>query len=355
MASILCKGGRLFDGERFLTADLLIKEGRIARIEEDIRETADILYDASGMTICPGLVDAHVHMGGISYERFAISADLSTIPFGVTAAVDASGCRGSKEILDAFTVKNAVLLCGSIRENRADFSEAEQMAPLYREKAIGLKCYFDRYVSPVEDETPLCEMVSYADRHKLLVMVHSSNSPIPMTKLVSVLRAGDILSHAYHGGVHHVAEEDYASLRDAKRRGVFIDAALAGHVHTDFAIFRGAIEAGLAPDIISSDITKVSAYMRGGRYGLPMCMSIAKHLGMREDDVLRAVTSTPARALGKGDEWGSLQVGRCADIAVLSEQNDGFDLTDAAGNRIVSKKGYRNVLTIINGQIVFRD
>ncbi len=68
---------------------------------------------------------------------------------------------------------------------------------------------------------------------------------------------------------------------------------------------ENAIACGAAPHIISTDITRFSAYKRGGCYGLPMCMSIARHLGMEEEDILRAVTSTPAKALGQ--LWGYLE------------------------------------------------
>ena len=42
----------------------------------------------------------------------------------------------------------------------------------------------------------------------------------------------------------------------------------------------------LSADTISTDITKFSAYKRGGRYGLPMCMGIAKVSGMSEEDII---------------------------------------------------------------------
>ena len=127
---------------------------------------------------------------------------------------------------------------------------------------------------------------------------------------------------------------------------------MAGHVHTDFAVLKRAIASGIVADTVSTDITKNSAYTRGGRYGITMCMSIAKALGMREEDVFKAVTANPARALGKA-EWGVLRVGGCADIAVLSENGSGFDLTDKAGNRITGHTGYQCELTVLNGQIVY--
>ena len=87
---------------------------------------------------------------------------------------------------------------------------------------------------------------------------------------------------------------------------------------------------------------------------MTLCMSIAAMLGMTEADLFRSVTANPAKALGKAEEWGYLKVGRQADLAVLSYTDEGFDLTDRAGNHIKSKRGYRCEMTVINGKIVYR-
>ena len=63
--------------------------------------------------------------------------------------------------------------------------------------------------------------------------------------------------------------------------------------------------------------------MRGGKYGLTMCMSMARDMGMTENDVFRAVTSNPAKALGEEGKWGCLKVGGKADIAVLDYTDEG--------------------------------
>ena len=169
------------------------------------------------------------------------------------------------------------------------------------------------------------------------------------------MRKDDILTHAYHGGVNNVSVDNFECIKTAKKRGVIIDAGFAGHIHTDFKVFDDAVKCGAVPDVISTDITRFSAYKRGGRYGMTMCMSIAKHLGMQEDDIFRAVTSAPAKALKKENEWGYLRVGRCADISVIDYTNEGFDLTDKAGTRIKSETGYRCVLTIADGEVVYKD
>ncbi len=355
MGTILIKNGCVWDGERFGKNDILINGQTIERIEPSIAETADTVYHADGKTVSAGLVDMHVHMRGISCDKYGIGADLSCIPFGVTAAADAGCEHGDPALLHSLTVKTAVFVPVRFRKNQADFSKTEEILRRMSGKAIGIKCYFDVTQSEVSDVTPLRQVCDFAHKQGLCVMVHSSHAPVSMSELLAVLDAGDILTHAFHGEENNAAEDGFASLWEAQRRGVVIDVGFAGHVHTDFGILRQAIEADMIPDVISTDVTRLSSYVRGGRYGITMCMSIAAALGMSEEALFRAVTSNPAKALGKADEWGYLKVGRRADLAVLSYTDEGFDLTDRAGNRIKSKKGYRCVLTVADGQIVYRN
>ena len=355
MPRILIKNGRVWDGECFYDADVLTDGAKVAEIAEDIDADVDFIVDARNKIVSAGLVDAHVHMRGISSTEFGIQAEMSCMPFGVTAAVDASGEQGDKSLLDTFMLKNLVFVSAVFKDNKAYFENAEKMLGKYGERAVGIKVYFDTEISEVKDIKPLCEVVEFAERNNLMVMVHSSNSPVSTPELLAVLRKGDILTHAYHGGKNNVSEDNYECIKQAKKRGVVIDAGLAGHVHTDFKILMDAIRFDAVPDIISTDITKCSAYMRGGRYGMTMCMSIAKTLGMKEEDIFRAVTSTPAKVFCKEEEWGYLRTGRCADIAVFEYTDEGFDLTDTAGNHIASENGYRCVLTIADGQVVYKD
>ena len=354
MSRILIKNGMVWDGECFRDADVLTDDEKVIDIAEKLDVAADFIFDAKNKIVSAGLIDAHVHMRGISTTRFGIQAEMSCMPFGVTAAVDASGEYGEKALLESFMLKNLVFVSAVLKDNKAYFENAERMLEKYGEKAVGIKVYLDTQTSEVRDITPLYQVVEFAEKNNLMVMVHSSNSPVPMPELLSALRKGDILTHAYHGGKNNVSEDNYECIKQAKKQGVVIDAGLAGHVHTDFKIFKDAISFGAIPDTISTDITKASAYKRGGRYGMTMCMSIAKALGMKEEDIFRAITSNPAKAFYKEKEWGCLRVGGCADIAVFGYTDEGFNLTDKAGNRIVSEKGYRCLLTIADGQVVYK-
>ena len=160
----------------------------------------------------------------------------------------------------------------------------------------------------------LLQVLEFAEKHGLIVMVHSTGSPVKMAEIVKTLRKGDILSHAYHGGINNSMDDDFECLFEGKSRGVIIDAGMAGGVHTDFNVLKEAIKKGATPDTISTDITCHSAYKRGGRYGMTMCMSILKDMGMSEEEIFKAVTRKPALVLGKENMWGSLKEGKNADV-----------------------------------------
>lgn len=356
MAKYLIKNGTVWDGERFLAADVLTENDRVVAIQPNITEKVNYTFDAAGCIVSAGLVDAHVHVAGLEWDGYGINAEMCAIPFGVTAVADAGGAYANGEVAASWLVKNVTLPTADIVDDKADFSTTERKMELYGDQVAGIKVYFDtREEGGVRSVAPLKEICAYARARSLPVMVHCTESPTAIAEIVDVLASGDILTHAFHGGAHTAAEDDYACLREAKTRGVIIDSGFAASAHTNFAVLRGAIANGLAPDTISTDITRGSAYRAGGRYGLTMCMSMARTAGMDEEAIFRAVTSTPAKALGKAGEWGSLKENSCADLAVLRYQNEPYSLKDADGNILSDDMGYRCILTMCNGVIVYRD
>lgn len=354
MSKILIKNGKVWNGERFSFSDVLINDSKIIKIEENISEDAPFVYDAEGKIVSPGLVDIHVHMKGISPDAYGINAEMSSLPFGITAVADAAALQGDKNFLENMAVKNCVFLATGINKNNAMLKHAEKMIKVYGDKAVGVKICFDAEQSEIYDLTPLLQVLEFAEKHNIIVMVHSTGSPVKMAEIVKTLRKGDILSHAYHGGINNSMDDDFECIFEGKSRGVIIDAGMAGGVHTDFNILQNAIKKGAIPDTISTDITCCSAYKRGGRYGMTMCMSIFKDMGMNEEEIFKAITLNPATALGKENMWGRLKEGHIADVAVFDYADEIYDITDRAGNRISGNKGYRCVLTIVDGEILFK-
>ena len=61
--SLLIRGGRVIDPANNVDkiADVLIVDGKVAAVAEDITFSAHFNYDATGKIVTPGLIDMHVH------------------------------------------------------------------------------------------------------------------------------------------------------------------------------------------------------------------------------------------------------------------------------------------------------
>src|SRR5215204_5037884 len=83
MGTLIIRHGTVIDPARGLEAhrDLLIKDGRVAAIEEKIEAEGAEVFDASGLVVAPGFIDLHVHFRepGFEYKE--------TIETGARAAV----------------------------------------------------------------------------------------------------------------------------------------------------------------------------------------------------------------------------------------------------------------------------
>ena len=91
---LLVAGGRVVDPSQGIdeTADLLLEGGEVARVDERI-EPADLdgddveVVDASGLVVCPGLVDIHVHLRepGQEYKETVETGTRAAAAGGFTA------------------------------------------------------------------------------------------------------------------------------------------------------------------------------------------------------------------------------------------------------------------------------
>ncbi len=103
---------------------------------------------------------------------------------------------------------------------------------------------------------------------------------------------------------------------------------------------------------ISSDLTRASAFIRFGRYGLNYCMSIMRTLGMPEEEIFLSVTKNAAKAVGKENDWDALEIGSTSAI-VLGLADKKYSITDNEGITVSGEKSYRTYLTAVNGGAVY--
>ena len=108
-----------------------------------------------------------------------------------------------------------------------------------------------------------------------------------------------------------------------------------GHagVHIDLRVARAAIEQGLPPSTLSTDMVRPLVARR--TYDLPGVMSTFLALGMTLPAVIQAVTAAPARAVGQAGTLGTLAAGAAGDAAVLAVEEGEFAYADAAGNEVL--------------------
>ena len=61
MDRLLIRGGAVYRGRRFETADVLCEDGKIAAIGEELAAQDAQVIDAAGRRVVPGFIDAHTH------------------------------------------------------------------------------------------------------------------------------------------------------------------------------------------------------------------------------------------------------------------------------------------------------
>jgi dihydroorotase len=170
------------------------------------------------------------------------------------------------------------------------------------------------------------------------VMCHIGNAPGDLAELLNLLRPGDILTHAYSGAGNNTVQNGQliAAALEAKKRGVIIDVGHGGGSFS-YAVAEPAIQQGLTPDVISSDIHAYSGNSPGMPF-LPWVMSKFLNMGFSLEQVISLATEKPAKIIGKVDKLGTLQVGAPADVAILELVEGAVEFVDTVKN---TRKGTR--------------
>jgi len=108
----------------------------------------------------------------------------------------------------------------------------------------------------------------------------------------------------------------------------------------------------LLPDIISSDLHGRMTQPGFGIVGdLPTTLIKFLPLGLSLDQIIAGCTINAARAVGRQDRIGSLEVGREADIAVLQIIDDPVTLRDSVGGEKLHKQRIAAKWTIRAGEV----
>jgi dihydroorotase len=374
---LVLKGGEVIDPGWPLhqRADVAISKGKIAAIAPNILATEAIrTIDVTGKIVCPGLIDIHAHtfinahdMGPQTDQRCSASGVTTLIDAGSSGSATFPGLRHyvaerSQVRLRCFVHLSALglihLQVGELMN--MDYADPEGCARTIRENrdlAIGVKLRFSNNVVPDAAGTePLRLARQAADMADVPLMVHITDALLPVPKILEFMKPGDVVTHCLHryqsGIMGPEKKEILREVRDAQKAGVIFDCA-HGRMHFTFPFVRMALDQGFMPDTIATDLSIPSA-TRGPVFDLPTTMSKFLNLGVSLDEVLRCVTTNPARAIGEGERLGTLKPGAVADVAVFSLERGQFDFVDTDQNHMTGEQKLVTQLTLKDGRIWYR-
>ena len=359
----LIRGGLIHDAVHrgAYIADILLAGGKIAGIGTDLTAPADAeIFDADGLDVYPGFVDAHTHIGldgyGIGYEGCDYN-EMNDIWTPQLRAIDGINPRdpslaiarkagvtcvctgpGSANVLggtflamktvgdriDNMIVKDPVAMKCAFGENPKrcyrDKCDSTRMstAAFLRGALMQAKDYGARKQAANGDVT---KMPAYNQKLEALLPVLAGEIPLK----AHVHQANDIftaLRIAHEFGLRitleHVTEGHLIVDELAKEKDVPM---AVGPSLTHASKFELQNKSWATPGVLAKAGCHVSIITDNSvipQQYLPLCAGMAVKAGMDEFDALKAITINPAEHIGVADRVGTLEVGKDADVVITN-------------------------------------
>ena len=378
---MIIRNGQVFDSvnAKFEKKDIGIHQGVFVALDEDTQSNNEV--DAECNYVVPGIIDEHAHLN-LYGTIIGANADTVCIPNGVTTACDGGTCGASNfeqfymsnivryestvySYLNVSTFGNKSLCKHEEDHDPADFREdlIDRLFEKYPQVLRGLKVRMckgtlgDHGISPLHAGIEMSEHLKAKGYH-CPVAIHYDDLPenVTVKELFETMRKDDVIAHVFQTKAETIFDENGKikdCVWDAKKRGVYMDDC-HGRVHWSYPNLQNAFSQGFYPDIISSDLVRVSEYTRPG-FSLLYAMSVNSAAGMPTEKILQSVTYTPAKALGIEEKAGVIREGAPADVAILDIRDvKDKTFTDNYGNSISGNKLFVPLMTVKGGRTAYR-
>ncbi len=346
---MLIKNAKLSDGTQ---VDVLIRNGKIAGLMQDMPAHGEEVIDAAGRTLLPGFIDLHCHWRTPGFEY---KEDIAT---GSAAAA-----AGGYTFVNL--MPNTKPVCSSAAQAHAVMDEAERLGICGANQTISITENFDghtldhlkslpedlRFITEdgkgVQNNQVMAKAFAICAQRDLVLMSHAEDMEISkwdyrLAENIETVRNLH-LSEYYGTRLHmcHVStKEAVAAIGDAKRRGVPVTCEVTPHhlwfADTDYRVnppirqaedveaLVEAIRTGVV-DAIATDHAPHSAEDKAngaaGMIGLETAFGVCYTKLCREKGLdlyyLEALMSRfPAAILGLAGK-GAIQVGMDADLTLV--------------------------------------
>ena len=363
MNTTLIRGGLVHDAVHrdACKADILLADGKIAAIGTDLTAPADaVIFDADGLDVFPGFVDAHTHIGldgyGIGYEGCDYN-EMNDIWTPQLRAIDGINPRdpsladarkagvtcvctgpGSANVLggtflamktvgervDNMIVRDPVAMKCAFGENPKrcyrDKCDSTRMstAAFLRGALMQARDYGARKQAANGDIT---KMPAYNQKLEALLPVLAREIPLKahahqandIFTALRIAREFDLRLTLEHVTEGHLIADELAKEKDVPMAvGPSLTFASKFELQNKSWETPGVLaNAGCHVSIITDNSVIPQQY-------LPLCAGMAVKAGMDPFDALKAITINPAEHIGVADRVGSLEVGKDADVVITN-------------------------------------
>ncbi|MFD2616947.1 dihydroorotase [Terrilactibacillus laevilacticus] len=383
MANLL-KNGKVFINGQLEKKDVLIKDGKIMKIEENISEDGAEIIDVQGKIVSPGFVDVHVHLrepGGEHKETIKTGTEAAARGGFTTvcAMPNTKPVPDRPERMKALLKKIEedavvhVLPYGAITQDL----QGEALTDVEALKELGTFALTDDGVG-VQTAGMMFEAMKAAAQYNIPVVAHCEDNSLIYGGVVhdgkfarehgikgipniceATQIARDVLLAEAAGAHYHVChvstKESVRVIRDAKRAGIHVTAEVTPHhlllteddipeVDTNYkmnpplraredhqALIEGLMDGTI--DIIATDhaphsesekakpIEKAPFGIVGSETAFPLLYThFVKEGRMTLTELLSFMTIKPAKTFNL--DCGKIEVGKEADIVVIDLEKE---------------------------------
>lgn len=321
-------------GEPSLDADsLLVEDGRIAAIgrglDADSFDDADVVIDARGSTVIPGLIDSHAHpvLGDFTPRQRTMDWIESAHHGGITTLISAGephtpgrpkDIPGLKALAIAVAHSYATLRPGGVKVRAgAPILELGMVeADFVEMAAAGVSLIGEIGLGSVRTGADAAPMVTWARANGMISTFHTGGPSLPGSGAIgadAVLEARPDIAGHINGGTTALPERDVDRLIEAGP-DLALELVHCGNGRAALDALRKAAGAGaLERIILGNDAPSGTGVVPLGI--LRLIAHLASLGGVAPDVVIALATGNTARVHGL--DTGILAPGRAADLCII--------------------------------------
>ncbi len=293
------------------------------------RGDADVVIDAKGTTVIPGLIDSHAHpvVGDFTPRQRTVDFIESSLHGGVTTMISAGEPHVPGRPKDIVGLKSlAIAIARAYATFRPGGVKVRAGAPILEQGLVeadfaemaagGVRLIGEIGLGSVKTGADAAPMVAWGRAHGMVSTYHTGGPSLPGSGAIgadAVLEANPHIAGHINGGTTSLPEADIDRLVAADT-GIALELVHCGNGRTALVALRKASDAGaLARVILGNDAPSGTGVVPLGI--LRLMAHLASIGGVPPETVVALATGNTARVHGL--DIGVIAPGRVADLCIV--------------------------------------